>query len=110
MSDKLRTEQEVKDAIALDNWSNLSKDKAKDFLDLWPEVDRDVARSIVEQFAEIPKSSAMMVDCLKDCYQTILEEDRKSADQSIAAYNTILDDLSFMLKKESNTFEEKSIL
>lgn len=103
MSKKLATEQQVKAALGISDWRNLSKEKVLNFVSILPDVDSEVAIKIIEQFPEFSKNSLMMVECLKDACQSVLEENKQSSNQSMEAYQKILDELSVLLKKENTT-------
>ena len=107
---KLMNEQNVKDALGLTDWRNLSKDKLMNFVSILPKVDSDVAIKIIEQFPEFAKTSQEIVNCMKETSNKILTENKNSSDQSMQAYQMILNDLSELLKKENITEEEKKYI
>jgi hypothetical protein len=47
-----RDEEQVKKALKIDSWRNLSKDKLLDFVAEMPKLDKDVAMRIIAQFPE----------------------------------------------------------
>lgn len=103
MSNKLTTEQQVKAAIGISDWRNLSKEKIMNFVSILPEVDSEVAIKIIEQFPEFSKNSMMMIEYLKDVCNSVLEENKQSSNKSMDAYKQVLDELSILLKKENCT-------
>ena len=52
MSQHLVSEDQVKKALHIDSFRNLSKDKIMEFASLIPNMDKDVAISIINQFPQ----------------------------------------------------------
>ena len=104
---KMMSEQSVKDALGITDWRSLSKDKLMNFVSVLPQVDSEVAMKIIDQFPEVAKTSQEMVNCMKETCNTVLLENKNSSDQSMKAYQHILEDLSELLKKDNITTDDK---
>lgn len=100
MSNRFTDENQLKAAMGITDWRNLSKEKLMNFVSILPDVDNEVAIKIIEQFPDFSKNSLIMVQHMQDICTSILEENRHSADQSIEAYRQILDELSLLLKRD----------
>lgn len=106
----LVTEEQVKKALKIDSFRNLSKDKVMEFVSLIPQMDRKVAISIINQFPEYADLATQMVEQLNVlCDRAMLSND-KSQSEAIQAYKKILEELGKMLEDGELTFEEKQIV
>lgn len=105
---KMITEQQVKDALQIDSFRNLSKEKIMEFASLIPNMDKDVAISIINQFPAYAESSRKMLEQFKNVCDAALENNKDSQKDAILAYRKILDDLGGVLKKEELTPEERN--
>ena len=95
----LVTEEAVKEALQIDSFRNLSKDKIMQFASMIPNMDKDVAISIINQFPSYAESAISMVEQLKNTCDSAIEANKDSNADSIRAYKRILDDLGEVLKK-----------
>ena len=105
---KMITEQQVKDALQIDSFRNLSKEKIMEFASLIPNMDKDVAISIINQFPAYAESSRKMLEQFKNVCDAALENNQDSQKDEILSYRKILDDLGGVLKKEELTPEERN--
>lgn len=105
---KILTEQQVKDALQIDSFRNLSKEKIIEFASLIPNMDKDVAISIINQFPAYAESSRKLLEQFKNVCDKALENNKDSQKDAIMAYKKILDDLGEVLKKEEVTPLERS--
>ena len=103
----LVTEEAVKEALQIDSFRNLSKDKIMQFASMIPNMDKDVAISIINQFPSYAESAISMVEQLKNTCDSAIEANKDSIADSIRAYKRILDDLGEVLKKDNITSEER---
>lgn len=107
MSKTLVSVEEVKNALKIDNFRNLSKDKIIEFVSLIPNMDKEVAIKIIEQYPAFAKLSESMVDQLSKMCDTALEKNEESQRLTIQAYKQILDELSNQLHMEYIPKEER---
>lgn len=103
----LVSEEQVKKALKIDSFRNLSKDKIMEFVSLIPQMDREVAISIINQFPEFAASANQMIAQLNVLCDRAMNSNDKSQLLSIQAYKQILDELSKMLEDGNLTFDEK---
>lgn len=107
MSRTLVSVEEVKNALKIDSFRNLSKDKIMEFISLIPNMDKEVAIKIIEQYPAFAKLSESMVAQLNKMCDTALEKNEESQRLTIQAYKQILDELSNQLHMEDISKEER---
>ena len=107
MSKTLVSVEEVKNALKIDSFRNLSKDKIMEFVSLIPNMDKEVAIKIIEQYPAFAKLSESMVALLNKMCDTALEKNEESQRLTIQAYKQILDELSNQLHMEDISKEER---
>lgn len=107
MSKTLVSVEEVKNALKIDSFRNLSKDKIMEFVSLIPNMDKEVAIKIIEQYPAFAKLSESMVAQLNKMCDIALEKNEESQRLTIQAYKQILDELSNQLHMEDISKEER---
>lgn len=107
MPQKLVSESQVKNALNIDSFRNLSKDKMMEFVSLIPSMDKDVSLAIINQFPAYSEMAKCMVEQLGATCDTAIAESTASQNTVYAAYRKILDDLGEVLKREDITAEER---
>lgn len=107
---KLVSDEEVKRALGLDSFRNLSKDKIIEFVSLIPNIDKDVAISIINQFPEYGSFANNAITQLKAMCDSVLESNELSQKEAVSAYRKILDDLGILLNKDATTAEERIMI
>ena len=97
MKSKIRTIEDVKNMLDVDDLRKVSGEKLLQFMSSLPDMDKDVAIECIRQFPEFSKQANNMVIGFFDlCKETITEENF----EGIKAQEKILDDLSWLLKKD----------
>ena len=108
MAKYMATENDVKKALAIDSFRNISKDKIMEFVSAIPNMDKEVAVKIIEQFPSYAESANNMIAQLNTMCSNAMEENGESQKEVIEAYKKILDDLGELLKKDASTAEERT--
>lgn len=103
----LVTKDEVKKALNINSFREISGDKIIEFISLIPNMDKDVALAIVNQFPEFGKFSNGIITQLKEISNEAMKSNDNSQKEVITSYNKILDDLSEMSKNENLSLEDK---
>lgn len=101
------SEEQVKKALQIDSFRNLSKDKIVEFASLIPHMDKDVAIAIINQFPAYVESSRNMIEQYNAMCDKVLQSNDDSRKDAVMAYKTILDDLSILLKQDGITPEQQ---
>lgn len=107
MSQYLVSEDQVKKALQIDSFRNLSKDKIMEFASLIPYMDKDVALAIINQFPAYVESSRNMIEQYNAMCDKALQSNDDSRKDAVMAYKTILDDLGVLLKQDGITPEQQ---
>jgi len=107
MSKQLVSAEEVKKALNIDSFRNLSKDKIMEFVSLIPSMDKEVAISIINQFPAYGEMATKMVAELTDLCDNALKENSVSQKESIEAYKIVLNQMGELLKKDDISPEER---
>lgn len=97
MSKTLISVEGVKNALNIDSFRNLSKDKIMEFVSLIPNMDKEVAIKIIEQYPTFVKLSESIIGQLNKMCEVALEKNEESQKVVIEAYKQILDELSNQL-------------
>lgn len=74
MGKALVSVEEVKNALNIENFRNLSKDKVMEFVSLIPNMDKELAMQIVEQFPSYAEYSKNIVSQLNNLCDKALEK------------------------------------
>ncbi len=108
MSKQIVSVEEVKKALNIDSFRNLSKDKIMEFVSLIPSMDKEVAISIINQFPIYGELATKMVAELTGLCDNALKENSVSQKESIEAYKIVLSQLGELLKKDDISAEERT--
>ena len=110
MSKQIKTEEEVKLLLKIDDWRSMSKEKIIDFISLIPNIDREVSLAAIEQFLNDVTMSNSMVDSLSKRCDNSSKEIGKGTDKCLDAYRLVLESLSAQLNNESLSVKDKKII
>ena len=101
MAQNLVSEEQVKDALQINKFSEISKDKIMEFVSLIPNI------AIINQLPAYADSANNMVTQLNDMCDNVIKDNNSSQKDAVEAYKVILQDLSELLKKEDISKEER---
>lgn len=104
---KYVNEEQVKKALHIDSFRNLSKDKVMKFVSLIPNMDKEVAIAIINQFPHYESLAVNIVQELDAMCQKAMDCNSESQLEVLKAYKRILDDLGELLKDGELDAEEK---
>lgn len=99
MGKALVSVEEVKNALNIESFRNLSKDKVMEFVSLIPNMDKDLAIKIVEQFPSYADYSQNIVKQLNMLCEKALELNDNSQTEAIEAYRKVLDERKYITEK-----------
>ena len=103
---KYKSEEEVKEALAITDFGSISKEKVSEFLSLLPKIDKDVAMSIVNQFPNYVDIAKEMVSGLMKLTEKALDSVDAGNKEVIKSYQVVLEALNKQLDKGDLTKEE----
>ncbi|MDR2044516.1 MAG: hypothetical protein LBQ15_09165 [Clostridium sp.] len=104
----LVSETQVKKALNIESFRNLSKEKIVEFVSLIPNMDKDVAFKIIEQFPEYANFATSMIGQLNSICDNVLKSNDESQKDAVKAYKQILDSLNDLLQKDDISAEERA--
>lgn len=107
MTQNLVSEEQVKEALQINSFCEISKDKIMEFVSLIPNMDKEVAIAIINQFPTYTDSANNMVAQLNVICDNVIKDNSSSQKDAVEAYKLILQDLSELLKKENISKEER---
>lgn len=107
MNNKLLSEEEVKEALNINKFSEMTKEKIMEFASLIPHMDKEVAIAIINQFPAFADAAKIIVAEYKSFCDDVIKENEFSQRQTIDSYRVILDSLSELLQKEELSFDER---
>ncbi|WP_353708209.1 hypothetical protein ABRQ22_00520 [Cellulosimicrobium sp. ES-005] len=104
------SEQEVMDALEIDSWRNLSRDKIMRFAALMPEMDREVALAVVSQFPAFTRFALGTLSFLERTGDSTRESNKSSQKHVHDAYRDVREALKGRLAQEDLAPEEERII
>lgn len=107
MSKYLVTEDQVKKALKIKSFRNLSKDKVMEFISLIPNMDKDVAISIINQFPNFANFGISAIAQLNTTCDQVLKSNDESRKDAVKAYQTILNGLDRRLQRDDLSEEDR---
>jgi hypothetical protein len=105
-----RTEDQVKEALGIATWRNLSKDKVFQFAAMMPDMDKEVALKIIEQLPEYTQFLTASLEILEKEHESTLNSNLHSQDQVHGAYREIRETLRRKLDQGNLGWEETKYL
>ncbi|MEU1792259.1 hypothetical protein ABZ553_41565 [Streptomyces sparsogenes] len=107
---RYKNEAEIMQALGIDSWRNLSKDKMIRFAAMMPDMDTEVALKIVEQFPVFKDFAKDAVDAMEKAHQSTLSANKQSQKHVHRAFREIREILKGELSKDDLSWEEKKFL
>ena len=101
----LVSEEQVKKALNIKSFRNMSKKKIMQFVSLIPQMDREVAVAIINQFPNYADYAINIVEQLNEMCDNILQSNNTSQKDVIEIYKTVLESINDQLKQENLTPE-----
>lgn len=105
-----KNEVEIKRALGIESWRNLSKDKMIRFAAMMPDMDTEVALKIIEQFPAFKDFALDAVDTMEKSHKTTLKANKQSQEHVHQAFQEIRDILKGELGKEDLSLEERKFI
>lgn len=100
-------EMELKKALDIDNFRQLSKNKILQFASSLDKLNPEVAKKIIEQFPEFSGTMLNIVNDYKETLQALISQNNDSLKNTYDGYNKILDSLKNVLSNDNLSFEER---
>lgn len=107
---KFDSEAEVKKALDIESWRNLSKDRMIRFAAMMPDIDREVALKIVEQFPAFKEFAMETVGVMESAQASALQNNKESQAQVHQAFQEIREILKGELAQDDLPWEQRKQL
>jgi hypothetical protein len=107
---RYKNEGEIKQALGIESWRNLSKDKMIRFVMMTRDMDAELAAKIVEQFPVFAEFGMGVVGALQKMQKTTLKANKQSQEHFQKSCTTMIEILNAELSKDGLSFEEKKYL
>ncbi|MFD8739511.1 hypothetical protein ACFV06_32000 [Streptomyces sp. NPDC059618] len=105
-----KNEAQIMQALEIDSWRHLSKDKMIRFAAMMPDMDTEVALKIVEQFPVFKDFAMDAVNVMEKRHESTLSANKQSQEHVHRAFQEIRQILKNELDKDYLTWEEKKFL
>lgn len=100
-------EAEIKRALGIDTWRELSRDKMLTFAALMPDMDTEVALKVIEQFPSFRDFAGDVVDVMEGAQDATIASNERSDDQVHDALREIREILKGELDKGDLPWEHR---
>lgn len=107
---KYVSEDDVKRALKIDSFRNLSKDKIMQFASMIPYMDKEVAIAIINQFPKFADFGKTAISSYMQMCDHILKTNSENQSAVIHGYQIILDTLSKRMELECITEEDRKAI
>lgn len=104
------SEVEIKQALGIETWRNLSKDKMIRFAAMMPDMDTEVALKIIEQFPVFKDFAVDVVDSMEKAQEATLSANVQSQDYVHRAFQDIREILKGELNKDDLSWEKRKYI
>ncbi|KMS82539.1 MULTISPECIES: hypothetical protein [Streptomyces] len=105
-----KSEAEIKQALGIESWRHLSKDKMIRFVAMMPEMETEVALKIIEQFPAFKDFAKDAVDTMEKAHESTLSANKQSQEHVHRAFQEIREILKRELNKENLSWEQKKYI
>lgn len=95
-----KNEEDVKQALGIDSWRNLSKAKIIKFAAMMPDMDTEVALKIVEQFPVFKEFATDAIDAMEKAHKSTLKANKQSQQNVHQAFQEIREILKGELDRD----------
>ncbi|MCR3740277.1 hypothetical protein BS35_002832 [Actinomadura glauciflava] len=105
-----KDEAEIKQALGIKSWRNLSKDKVIRFAAMMPDMGTEVALKIVEQFPVFKDFAMDAVDAIEKAHKSTISANKESQAHVHRAFQDIREILRSELNKDDLGWEERKYI
>ena len=105
-----KSEDQLKKALEVDSWRNLSRDKMIRFAAMMPDMDRELALKIVDQFPEFKRFALDALDVIEKGHESALAHNQRSQEIFYQGNREIRAILERQLEKDNLTWEQKKFI
>jgi hypothetical protein len=103
------SEDEVKQALGIDSWRNLSKDGVMRLVAMMPEMSKDVALKIAEQFPDFKMLATETLNAVSEQLKNVLKHNDKSQKRAQKAFQTAQEAYIHELDRDLSSEERRDL-
>ncbi len=103
-------EDDIKKALGIDTWRNLSRDNVTRFAAMLPDVDKEVALKIVEQLPEFTSFALEAINVMQKAHESAHADNKQSMAQVHEAFREIREILRGQLEVEDLPWEQRKYI
>lgn len=107
---KYKNEMQIKKAMGIDSWRNLSRDKVIRFAAMMPDMDKEVMLEIIRTFPEFTKYGNDLLDSLRDTIQKTIDKNSEDYRMSLEIIKETQSICKSQLNREDITAEERILI
>jgi hypothetical protein len=105
-----KNEGQLKKALEIDTWRNLSRDKMIKFVAMMPDMDKELALKVVEQFPDFARFVSGALDFIGQKYESALNHNKQSQEGFYQSARETREILKRELEKNDLTWEQKKYI
>ena len=98
-----KSESNMKNALRIDNWSEISEHGVFKYIKLLPTIEKSLHFDVLKQAPELLKKAGNVMEIVKN----VINENDKLSSETKQAYNQLIIELGEMLKKRDLSDEEQ---
>ena len=107
---KYKSEDDIKNALGIQTWRNLSQANVTKFAAMMPDMDKEVALKIVEQLPEFTNFALGVVNAIQKAQEAAYAENKQSMEQVYRAWQETREILKGQLAIEDLQWEERKYI
>jgi hypothetical protein len=104
---KYNNENQIKEALGIESWRNLPKDKILQFSAMMPEMDNEVMMKIIDQFPEFRIFAKEILDNAETTFLEALKANQSNQENLHQSFTELRSLIAKELSQEGVSFEEK---
>ncbi len=105
-----KNEDELKKALEIDTWKNLSRDKLIKFVAMMPDMDKELALKVVEQFPEFKRFVSDALDVIEKRHESTLSHNKQSQENVHQGIQEIRKILKRELENDNLTWDQRKFV
>ena len=105
-----KKEDELKKALEIDTWKNLSRDKLIKFVAMMPDMDKELALKVVEQFPEFKRFVSDALDVIEKRHESTLSHNKQSQESFYQGTREIREILKRELENDNLTWDQRKFI
>lgn len=107
---KYKNEMQIKKALGIETWRNLSRDKVIRFAAMMPDMDKEVMLEIIKTFPEFAKYGNDLLESLRETIQTTVDKNSEDYRMGLAIIQRTQDICSEQLNRTDISAEERVLI